>query len=42
MKNAPLNILMLGPSGSGKGTQAEMLAEKYNLKRLQSGAILRE
>ncbi len=38
----PINILFLGPSGSGKGTQAEMLAEKYNLKRLQSGAILRK
>lgn len=38
----PINILFLGPSGSGKGTQAEMVAEKYNLKRLQSGAILRE
>lgn len=38
----PINILFLGPSGSGKGTQAEMLAEKYNFKRLQSGAILRK
>ncbi len=38
----PLNILFFGPSGSGKGTQAEMFAKKYNLKRLQSGAILRK
>lgn len=38
----PLNILFFGPSGSGKGTQAEMLAKKYNLQRLQSGAILRK
>lgn len=38
----PISILFLGPSGSGKGTQAEMLAGKYNLKRLQSGAILRK
>ena len=38
----PINILFFGPSGSGKGTQAEMLAKKYDLKRLQSGAILRK
>ena len=42
MKNKkPLNILLLGLSGSGKGTQAKMLAEKYNLKHLQTGEILR-
>ena len=41
-KNKPLNILFFGPSGSGKGTQAELIAKKYNLKRLQSGAILRK
>ena len=38
----PMNILFFGPSGSGKGTQAEMLAKRYDLKRLQSGAILRK
>ena len=38
----PINILFFGPSGSGKGTQAEMVAERYDLKRLQSGAILRK
>ena len=41
-KNKPLNILFFGPSGSGKGTQAEIIAKKYDLKRLQSGAILRK
>ena len=42
MKNKkPLNILLLGLSGSGKGTQAKLLAEKYNLKHLQTGEILR-
>ena len=42
MKNKkPLNILLLGLSGSGKGTQAKMLVEKYNLKHLQTGEILR-
>lgn len=41
-KNKPLNLLFFGPSGSGKGTQAEIIAKEYNLKRLQSGAILRK
>ncbi|MFA7169586.1 MAG: nucleoside monophosphate kinase [Candidatus Paceibacterota bacterium] len=36
-----LNILLIGPSGAGKGTQAQLLAEKYELKHLQSGEILR-
>jgi len=37
----PLNILLLGLSGSGKGTQAKMLAEKFGLKHLQTGETLR-
>lgn len=35
------NILLLGPSGAGKGTQAKLLADRYGLKHLQSGEILR-
>lgn len=38
----PLNILIIGPPGSGKGTQAKMLAKKYGLKHLQSGKICRK
>lgn len=38
----PINILFLGPPGSGKGTQAKMLAKKYGLKHLQSGKICRK
>lgn len=37
-----MNILIFGPSGAGKGTQATLLAKKYNLQHLQSGVILRD
>lgn len=35
------NLIILGPSGSGKGTQAEILARKFNLKVLDGGEYLR-
>lgn len=35
------NILLVGPSGAGKGTQAKLLARRYGLRHLQSGEILR-
>lgn len=38
----PINILLVGPSGGGKGTQAKMIAERYGLEHLQSGEILRK
>lgn len=36
-----LKISIFGPQGSGKGTQAEMLAKKYNLPVLSTGEIFR-
>ena len=38
----PLNLFIIGPSGCGKSTQAKLIAEKYNLKHLSMGEILRE
>jgi adenylate kinase len=35
-------ILLMGPPGSGKGTQAQALQERYGLERIETGRILRE
>ena len=36
-----INIIIMGPQGSGKGTQARMLAEKFDLQVFETGNILR-
>lgn len=37
-----MNIIILGQAGSGKGTQAEILAKKYNLDHFDTGKLLRQ
>lgn len=37
-----MNIVLLGPQGSGKGTQAHLLIEKLGLYYFEAGSFLRE
>ena len=37
-----MKIILLGAPGSGKGTQASLIVEKYNLPHISTGEIFRE
>ncbi|MCX6270251.1 MAG: adenylate kinase [Bacteroidetes bacterium] len=37
-----VNLIIFGPPGAGKGTQSVRIAQKYQLKHISTGEILRE
>ena len=41
-QHSPVNIVMVGPPGSGKGTQAAKICEELNLKNVSTGEMLRK
>lgn len=39
--STPLRLLLIGPPGSGKGTQGERVAQHYNVAHIAAGDLLR-
>jgi len=37
-----INLILFGPPGSGKGTQANKIAQKYNILHISTGDLFRE
>jgi adenylate kinase len=40
-KTSPVNVILLGPPGCGKGTQAEAVRDALNIKWISTGDLLR-
>ena len=37
-----MNLILMGAPGAGKGTQAEIISEKFKIPAISTGGILRD
>ena len=42
MSTKPINLILIGPQGAGKGTQAEKLIQRYHFYSLETGRLFRQ